>query len=386
MSVWCVLLAAGRGSRSGLEINKVFFRWQSRSVLSRCLDALERAQIYDGVVLVLSQQDESAYRELIAAEGESALVKKRVFGGATRRESGFNGLKAVPEDCEIVSVHDAARPFVSPELIRATINAARMHGSGIISTPVVDTIKQMDPKTGVVTTPDRSTLWAVQTPQSFNYAKLMEAHMRAQEENYSATDDAMVYEHAFGTVSLCEAEDARKNIKLTTPQDFERLNAAPAMRVGSGYDVHRLKEGRRLILCGVDVPADLGLDGHSDADVAVHALMDAILGALAEGDIGRHFPDSDPQYKGISSMLLLGHVMGIARKRGYSVMNADITIVAQRPKLAPYIPQMRENIARALNLPVDCANVKATTTERLGFEGEGKGISAQAAVLLARNG
>lgn len=386
MSVWCVLLAAGRGSRSGLEINKVFFRWQGRSVLSRCLDALERAQIYDGVVLVLSQQDESAYRELIAAEGESALVKKRVFGGATRRESGFNGLKAVPGDCEIVSVHDAARPFVSPELIRATINAARMHGSGIISTPVVDTIKQMDPKTGVVTTPDRSTLWAVQTPQSFNYAKLMEAHMRAQEENYSATDDAMVYEHAFGTVSLCEAEDARKNIKLTTPQDFERLNAAPAMRVGSGYDVHRLKEGRRLILCGVDVPADLGLDGHSDADVAVHALMDAILGALAEGDIGRHFPDSDPQYKGISSMLLLEHVMGIARKRGYSVMNADITIVAQRPKLAPYIPQMRENIARALNLPVDCANVKATTTERLGFEGEGKGISAQAAVLLARNG
>lgn len=385
MSVWCVLLAAGRGSRSGLEMNKVFFRWQGRSVLSRCLDALAAADIYEGVVLVISEADAQAYRALVAAEGESPLVKRVVFGGATRRDSGFNGLQAVPEDCEIVSVHDAARPFASPEVIRATIDDARHYGSGVISTPVVDTIKQVNPETGVVTTPDRATLRAVQTPQSFNYQKLMEAHMRAQQSGLSVTDDAMLYEHEYGSVHLTSAPGAEKNVKLTNPEDFARLDGgAPELRMGTGYDVHRLAEGRKLILCGVDVPHSLGLDGHSDADVAVHALMDAILGALGEGDIGRHFPDSDMRYKGISSMLLLEHVMGIAREKGYRVLNADVTIVAQRPKLATYIPRMRENIAAVLGVRLDCANVKATTTERLGFEGEEKGISAQAVALLKK--
>ena len=386
MSVWCVLLAAGKGSRSGLEINKVFFRWQGRSVLSRCLDALQAADVYDGVVLVISKEDEENLRVLTRQEGMHPLVKQVVFGGATRRDSGFNGLKAVPEDCEIVSVHDAARPFASPEVIRATIEDARAYGSGVISTPVVDTIKQVDPASGLVTTPDRATLRAVQTPQSFDYKKLMEAHMHAQQQNLPVTDDAMVYEHEYGSVHLSSAPGAEKNIKLTNPQDFEKLggNPQPAMRIGTGYDVHRLVEGRKLVLCGVEVPHSLGLDGHSDADVAVHALMDAILGALGEGDIGRHFPDSDMRFKGISSMLLLEHVMGIVRERGYGVMNADVTIVAQKPKLASFIPQMRENIASALGVGVDCANVKATTTERLGFEGEEKGISSQSVVMLAK--
>ena len=388
MSAWCVLLAAGKGSRSGLDVNKVFFRWQGRSVLSRCLDALAASGAYEGVVLVLSEADIPVYRELIASEGENPLVKQIVIGGATRRDSGFNGLKAVPEDVEIVSVHDAARPFVSPEVIRATIEDARAYGSGVISTPVVDTIKQVDPETGLVTTPDRATLRAVQTPQSFNYKQLMEANMRAQEENFAVTDDAMLYEHMYGSVHLSSAPGAEKNIKLTNPQDFEKLggNSQPAMRVGSGYDAHRLAEGRKLILCGVEVPHTRGLDGHSDADVAVHALMDALLGALAAGDIGKHFPDSDMRYKGISSMLLLEHVMGIVRQRGYAVMNADVTIVAQKPKLAAYIPQMRENIAAAMGVELDCANVKATTTERMGFEGEETGISSQVVVLLGRIG
>lgn len=388
MSAWCVLLAAGKGSRSGLDVNKVFFRWQGRSVLSRCIDALAAADAYDGIVLVLSEAELPAYRELTALEGENPLVKQIVFGGATRRDSGFNGLKAVPGDVEIVSVHDAARPFASPEVIRATIEDARTYGSGVISTPVVDTIKQVNPETGLVTTPERSTLRAVQTPQSFNYKQLMEAHMRAQEENFAVTDDAMLYEHMYGSVHLSSAPDAEKNIKLTNPQDFEKLggNSQPAMRVGSGYDAHRLAEGRKLILCGVEVPHTRGLDGHSDADVAVHALMDAILGALGEGDIGKHFPDSDMRYKGISSMLLLEHVMALTKQRGYAVMNADVTIVAQKPKLASFIPQMRENIANAMGVDVNCANVKATTTERMGFEGEETGISSQAVVLLNRIG
>ena len=384
MSTWCVLLAAGKGSRSGLDVNKVFFRWQGRSVLGRCLDALEKANVYDGAVLVISKQDEALYRELVSCEGEHPLVKKVVFGGETRRDSGFNGLNALPEDTEIVSVHDAARPFALPGVIRATIEDAKKYGSGVISTPVVDTIKQLADD-GTITTPDRAKLRAVQTPQSFNYRKLMEAHMLAKDENLSVTDDAMVYEHAYGSVHLSQAEGAEKNIKLTNPQDFEKLqdNKQPNMRVGTGYDVHRLVEGRKLVLCGVEVEHIMGLDGHSDADVAVHALMDALLGALGEGDIGRHFPDSDMRYKGISSMLLLEHVMDIVRRKGYRVMNADVTIVAQKPKLAPHIPQMRENIAKALGVDISCANVKTTTTERLGFEGEEKGISAQAAALLA---
>ena len=383
MSAWCVLLAAGRGTRSGLAENKVFFRWQGRSVLSRCIDALAAANVYEGIVLVLSEGDMPLYRELMAAEGEHPLVKAVVPGGETRRDSGFNGLRAGPEDAELVSVHDAARPFVSPEIIKATLDDAAKYGSGVISTPVVDTIKMIDPATGRVTTPDRSSLRAVQTPQSFNYRMLMDAHLRAKEEDLPVTDDAMVFEHAYGSVHLSEAPGARENVKLTNPRDFAGLRGS-GLRMGSGYDAHRLKEGRKLVLCGVEVPHDRGLDGHSDADVAVHALMDAILGALGEGDIGRHFPDSDERYRGISSMLLLEHVMGIVRERGFCVCNADVTIVAQKPKLAPYIEQMRKNVADAMGVDVDCANVKATTTERMGFEGEEIGISAQAVALLQR--
>ena len=383
MSAWCVLVAAGKGTRSGLEMNKVFFRWRGRSVLSRCIDALAASDAYEGIVLVLSGDDMPLYRELTAEEGAQPLVRAVVSGGETRRDSVFNGLRAVPEDAELVSVHDAARPFVTPEIIRATLDDAAKYGSGVISTPVVDTIKLIDPATGRVTTPDRSSLRAVQTPQSFNFRMLLDAHLRAKEENLPVTDDAMVFEHVYGSVRLSEAPGARENVKLTNPKDFAGLRGN-AVRIGSGYDAHRLKEGRKLVLCGVEVPHDRGLDGHSDADVAVHALMDAILGALGEGDIGRHFPDSDPRYKGISSMLLLEHVMGIVRAKGYCVCNADVTIVAQKPKLAPYIEQMRNNVAAAMGVEIDCANVKATTTERMGFEGEEIGISAQAVALLQR--
>lgn len=384
MNARCVLVAAGRGTRSGLSENKVFFRIDGRSVLSRCLDALAGSGAFDGIVLVMNPQDEALYRDMIAEDGACSLIRAIVPGGKTRRESVLNGLRALPEDTDIVAVHDAARPFVTADVIRATVEDAIKYGSGVISTPVTDTIKRVDPATGEVTTPDRSELRAVQTPQTFNYRKLLTAHIRAEEEHMNVTDDAMLFERMYGSVHLSSADGADRNIKLTNPRDFAE-RSAPAMRIGSGYDAHRLKEGRRLILCGVEVPHDRGLDGHSDADVAVHALMDALLGALGEGDIGRHFPDSDMRYKGISSMLLLERVMEIVRGHGMRVMNADVTIVAQRPKLAGCIPAMRENIARALGVEIACANVKATTTERMGFEGEEIGISAQASVLLARS-
>ncbi len=378
MSVWAVVVAGGRGARAGLGRNKVFFAWKGRSVLSRCLDALERSGALDGAVLVLGAEDFEQYDALCAREGASPLVKRVVAGGDCRRRSVRSGLAALPEEVEIVAVHDAARPFVSPEAVRETVQSARKWGSGVISTPVTDTIKRVGPD-GAVETLDRSQLRAVQTPQTFDCAKLKAAHERAEAEGFDATDDAALFEHYYGSVRLVTAPGAEANIKLTNPADFEKLSR-PAMRIGSGYDAHRLAEGRKLILCGIDVPHTRGLDGHSDADVAVHALMDALLGALGEGDIGRHFPDSDPAYKGISSMLLLEQVMKIVREHGYGVANADVTIVAQKPKLAAYIPAMRENLARALG--TDAVNVKATTTERMGFEGEELGISAQAVALL----
>lgn len=378
MSVWAVVVAGGRGARAGLGQNKVFFAWKGRSVLSRCLDALERSGALDGAVLVLGAEDFEQYDALCAREGASPLVKRVVAGGDCRRRSVRSGLAALPEEVEIVAVHDAARPFVSPEAVRETVQSARKWGSGVISTPVTDTIKRVGPD-GAVETLDRAQLRAVQTPQTFDCAKLKAAHERAEAEGFDATDDAALFEHYYGSVRLVTAPGAEANIKLTNPADFEKLSR-PAMRIGSGYDAHRLAEGRKLILCGVNVPHTRGLDGHSDADVAVHALMDALLGALGEGDIGRHFPDSDPAYEGISSMLLLERVMKIVREHGYGVANADVTIVAQKPKLAAYIPAMRENLARALG--TDAVNVKATTTERMGFEGEELGISAQAVALL----
>ena len=383
MSAWAVVVAAGRGARSGLDRNKVFFEIDGRSVLSRCLDALEASGMFDGIALVLNPGDREAYEALVQREGACGLVKRVTDGGETRRDSVYSGLQALPEDAEIVAVHDAARPFVSRAVIEATIAAAKECGSGVISTPVVDTIKQIMPD-GSVNTPERASLRAVQTPQTFNYRMLLDAHRRAQAEGLGVTDDAMLFEHYYGAVRLVTADGAERNRKLTVKQDFEQFNTLPALRVGQGYDAHRLKAGRRLVLCGVEVPHDRGLDGHSDADVAVHALMDALLGAMGEGDIGRHFPDSDPAYEGISSMALLERVMDIVRRNGWRVGNADVTIVAQRPRLSAFIPQMRENLAHGLGVTQDRVNVKATTTEHMGFEGEEIGISAQAVCLLCK--
>ena len=383
MSCWAVIVAAGRGERAGLGQNKVFYKVDGRSVLGRCLDAFQNCGRFDGAALVLSEADEAAWQALSAREGPFPLVKAVARGGATRRDSVYSGLLALPGDAELVAIHDAARPFVSDAVIDATLESARQFGSGVISTAVVDTIKQVGAD-GRVMSLDRDTLRAVQTPQTFNYQKILEAHRRARAEERAVTDDAMLFEHYYGNVRLVTAPGAEENRKLTTKADFDALNAAPDVRVGQGYDVHRLVEGRRLILCGVDISWEKGLDGHSDADVAVHALMDALLGALGLGDIGHLFPDTDPAYEGADSMKLLDAVMERVREKGYRVGNADVTIVAQRPKLAPYIEPMKNNLAAGLGVAAERVNVKATTTERLGFEGEGLGISAQAVALLMK--
>ena len=384
MKTGCVVVAAGRGERAGFGFNKVFAPVAGVSVLTRTLRALAQSGLIDEIVLVLSKTDFGLYKELTEREGVCPLVARLAEGGKTRAESVRSGLSLI--DCDIVLVHDAARPFVTKEIIENVIADAVKFGSGVISTPVTDTVKRVDGDGFAVETLKRSELRAVQTPQAFRFDMLKKAY-ESVPLDAGITDDAMLFERMYSRVKLTEAESAAQNIKLTTPLDYQNAARRLALpRTGTGYDVHKLVEGRKLILCGVDIPYEKGLLGHSDADVALHALMDALLGAAALGDIGKLFPDSDMRYKGISSMLLLEETLKQLREKGFEPVSCDVTIVCQRPKLAPHIALMRSNIAGVLKLDPSRVSVKATTTEGLGFEGEGLGISAQAVATVIENG
>ncbi len=376
----CVLLAGGSGSRMGAGRNKVLLPLCGVPVIAR--SALAFAPLVQQLIVVCRPGEEQAISDALKSVHMQARL---VPGGETRQDSVWYGLSALPEDCDYVLIHDGARCLVDVATIRRCMEAAENTGASVAAVPLVDTVKQVDAQEQVVSTPDRAALRAVQTPQGFQTQLIRRAHLLARATGFVGTDDASLVERLGQPVQLVLGD--RRNIKLTTPEDMlmaeTLLNSSqPALRVGQGYDVHQLVEGRKLVLCGVEVPHSLGLLGHSDADVALHALMDAMLGAAALGDIGRHFPDTDERYRGISSLVLLAHVVDLLKAHHLRVVNCDVTIVAQRPKLLPYVPQMRENVAKALNLPLDCVNVKATTTEHLGFEGEEKGISAQAVCLL----
>lgn len=393
-----VIVAAGRGSRMGLDRNKVLYPVLGEPVIVRTVRAFESTGLFDGgIVVVTGACDMDEMKEMFARAGLS--VRAVVEGGEDRQESVCRGIAACDENADIIAIHDGARPLVTREVIAATIDSAEKYGSGVTAVALKDTIKRVNGEGIVVDTPRRDMLRAVQTPQTFNAKLIREAHARyrnGNEDGLRATDDAMLAEWMGHSVRLTAGDV--ENIKLTTPEDMllaeqvlEKRGEAKkpekerkTMRIGHGYDVHRLVEGRKLILCGVEIPHTLGLLGHSDADVAYHALTDALLGAAAMGDIGRHFPDTDPKYKGADSGVLLDHVMELIWEKGYVVGNVDVTIIAQRPKLKDYIEQMRENVARHLNVDIDCVNVKATTTEKLGFEGEGLGISTHAVACIEK--
>lgn len=381
---YAIVLAGGSGSRMGADCNKVLLELKGEPVILRSVRAFEN--LVDGVILVSRAEDIPAMKAIMAS---SKLPVTIVCGGENRQTSVWNGLCALPDECTHVLIHDGARCLVDTDTIRRCIMSVEKYGTGVAAIPAIDTIKKVDSRECVIDTPERSTLRAVQTPQGFAVDLIRKAHLSAQHEGFLGTDDASLVERLHHPVHLTLGD--RRNIKLTTPEDLKMAEAFlgnnfPTLRVGQGYDVHRLVEGRDLILCGVKVPHSLGLLGHSDADVALHALMDAMLGALALGDIGKHFPDTDEAYRGISSMTLLRHVTELLAKHGARITNCDVTIIAQKPKLLSYIPQMRDNVASVLKLPVDRVNVKATTTERLSFEGREEGISSQAVVMVEQKG
>lgn len=387
MAWYAIVLAGGSGSRMGAACNKVLLSLDGEPILCRSVEAFRG--LVEGIVLVTRPEEMAACRSLMSSWGLAGLIRAYAPGGMDRQASVRNGLEALPEQCDKVLIHDAARALVTPDVIRRVMDSVDRCGTGVASVKVVDTIKRVDGKEKVIDTPERAQLRAVQTPQGFATALLRKAHLQAEIDGYRGTDDASLVERLGIAVQLTEGSE--DNLKLTTPRDMiwaetlleqRRTHHAPLMRVGQGYDVHRLVEGRRLVLCGVEVPHTLGLLGHSDADVALHALMDAMLGAMALGDIGKHFPDTDNAYAGADSMVLLAKVTELLGTHHAKVTNCDITIVAQKPKLLPYIPRMRENVARVLGVDVDCVNVKATTTERLGFEGAQEGISAQAVCMV----
>ncbi len=376
---YAIILAGGSGSRMAAKGNKVLLSLQREEVILRSARAFDG--LVDGTVIVSRQEDKSAIETLFARENRDVII---CCGGSTRQESVRKGLDALPADCTHVLIHDGARCLVDEGTIQRVKNSVLETGAAAAALPCTDTIKVVDDAGLVVSTPDRNTLQAMQTPQGFTLDLLKAAYAQADKDGFTGTDDASLVERIH-PVQLVLGD--RRNLKLTTPEDMIVAQAylqspAPLFRIGQGYDVHRLVEGRKLILCGVDIPHTTGLLGHSDADVALHALMDAMLGAMALGDIGKHFPDTDPAYKGISSMKLLEHVTALLKSKGAHIVNCDVTIVAQKPKLLPFIPQMRQNIADTLGVDVSFVNVKATTTEKLNFEGREEGISAQAVCMV----
>ena len=370
--VLAIIVAAGRGKRLGSSLPKQFLKVRGRTILEMSVEAFEQNKYVDEIFVVANAD----YCELTEklCRGFSKL-KKIVAGGAERQDSVRAALDCLRGENGIVLVHDAARPFVSEAVINAVIEGTADFGAAIPTVPAKDTIRQVD-GTGSRTL-QRETLACVQTPQGFRISLIKHAFEKAQAEGFLGTDDASLVERMGINISMVQGEDA--NRKITTREDLET-----EMRIGTGYDVHRLVEGRPLVLCGEQIPYEKGLLGHSDADVALHALMDAMLGAAGLGDIGKHFPDTDERYRGISSMKLLQKTAELLREAGYFLGNADITIIAQRPKIAGYIPKMRANIAEIMNCDENKINIKGTTTEKLGFVGREEGIASEAVCILYR--
>lgn len=391
MSVAALIVAAGRGSRAGEGTPKQYRPLAGRTVLERTLGALLAHPGLDRIIVAIHPDDRAHYEaslDTLDQSGRKRLLPP-VLGGDTRQDSVRLGLEALAAaKPDIVLIHDAARPFIDSALIDRAIETAQQSNAAVPGIPVTDTIKVVDPDGIVVSTPDRTSLRAVQTPQAFRFQTLLKAHRDAAAAGLNAfTDDGALAEWAGWPVRIFEGDP--RNIKLTHAADFneaERRLKEKSMsyltRLGTGFDVHAFTDGDHVWLGGIKVPHDRGVLAHSDGDVILHALTDAILGALADGDIGTHFPPSDPQWRGASSDRFLAHAVSLVRAKGGIVDHLDATLLCEKPRLGPHREAMRQRIAEIAGLRLDQVSLKATTTEKLGFTGRGEGIAAQAAATI----
>ncbi len=398
------IIAAGGASSRMRGTDKIFVPLLGRPLLWHSLAAFQSCAAVEQVVLVLAEAAVPRGMSLVE-EGAFGKVTAVCAGGPRRQDSVARGLERL-EGCQWVVVHDGARPCVTPDLVELGLAEARRTGAAIAAVPLKDTVKSVDGEGLIEGTPPREGLWAAQTPQVFRFDYLAEAHRRIRAD---VTDDASMVEASGRRVRVYPGR--YDNIKVTTPEDValaetilrmrrEGTHACPGgapegtagagsaarTRAGIGCDQHRLVDGRRLVLGGVEVAFEKGLDGHSDADVLVHAIIDALLGATGLGDIGIHFPSSDERYRGISSISLLRQVAQLLRSRGWLVGNVDVTVVAERPRLAPHIPRMRQTVAEALGIDASRVGVKSTTAKGLGGLGRGEGIAAHAVALVEASG
>lgn len=383
-----LVLAGGRGTRAGAGLPKQYRLLAGQPVLRRTLTLFANHPHVDAVRAVIHPEDAALYAE--AAAGLDLL--EPVVGGETRQESSLKGLESfATTPPEKILIQDAARPFTDGATIDRVLDALDHAPAALAAVPVTDTLKRSGPGDLISGTVDRAGLWRAQTPQGFRYAAILDWHRRLL--GRGLTDDAAVAEAAgLEAVLVFGSED---NIKLTTAEDFARAersiihteagrtaSSQSELRVGSGFDVHRFGPGDHVTLCGIVIPHNQGLLGHSDADVGLHALTDAILGALGAGDIGQHFPPSDSQWRSANSTLFLRHAAAMLAARGGVIGNLDVTLICERPKIGPYRDAMRARISEILELNPARVSVKATTTERLGFTGRGEGIAAQAIAMV----
>jgi 2-C-methyl-D-erythritol 4-phosphate cytidylyltransferase/2-C-methyl-D-erythritol 2,4-cyclodiphosphate synthase len=380
-----LIVAAGQGTRAGSGTPKQYAGIGGGTVLARTLGVFLEHPAIDLALVAIAEADRARYQAVIPAAGHPKLLPP-ALGGATRQRSVLNGLRAfAPHSPARVLIHDGARPFVTPEILDRVLAALERAPGAIAAVPLADTLKRANPQGHIAATLNRAGLWRAQTPQGFRYKAILDAHEAAAAAGREdLTDDAAVAEWAGMAVELVEGSEA--NVKLTTAEDLARAAQsveAVEVRTGQGFDVHRFTAGDHVWLCGIRLAHTQTLEGHSDADVALHALTDALLGAIGDGDIGQHFPNSDPRWRGAASHLFLADAARRVRARGGAISNVDITILCEAPKIAPYREAMRTRIAEILQTEVSRVAVKATTTEGLGFTGRREGIAALATATVA---
>jgi 2-C-methyl-D-erythritol 4-phosphate cytidylyltransferase/2-C-methyl-D-erythritol 2,4-cyclodiphosphate synthase len=381
MRTVAIIPAGGVGKRLKAQKAKQYLLLDSVPVLIHTLEVFQRVKVIDEIILVLSPGNVPSARQQLINKYDLRKITNVVAGGKERQDSVRNGLAAINGKCDVVVIHDAVRPFVTEEIIKKVVAAAKTTGAASAGVKAKDTIKETQKNNLVSVTIPRQNVWLTQTPQAFKFELLKKAYVTAYRDKYYGTDDASLVERIGIKVKMVEV--SYENIKITTREDMMIANVLMKKKTGSkmkfrdgfGYDSHRFAVGRKLILGGVEIPFDKGLQGHSDADVLIHSICDALLGAAGCGDIGRHFPDTDPAYKDISSIVLLERVKKIIEEKEFSINNVDATVIMEMPRLAPSAAKIVSNIARALDIAETSVNIKAKTNEGMGFIGQNEGIA-----------